>query len=238
MQVWEIVAIIALGALVLRMVGYLKFLPVQKKHALPALIVVALISAYAFNWGGFQDALTGIVEEPEPTVTPGATFEAEGSETDANLVYDATSRVFTCAFYENIGLGPVQPDDPTTSIDNVTLSIALYRTDYLPENLAVTKITSTVPTFTIPDSSVIYSPVDKTVDEEWKVAMTPTGVATARNEYTYLTVPAGGTKSVSIVVTLDNAGCSAYDNFDSRDVSIHTPGGDFRVRFVKTGQVA
>ena len=239
MEMLELLAIVAIGILVVRWASWLKGIPVKKTTALVLAIVIGLGAAYNWNWFNLKTMTQQAVPEigPAPIVVTPALFEAEGSETDANLVYDATQKLFTLSFYENwLGGKVVSPTALGTEITSVTLSITLF--DVSPssgDNVArTTTIKSSTPTY-LDENSTRRSPVDKDTSlDQWKVALTPTG-GTARNEKNTMSVPAGGSKAMSIVVSLDSKDCRTMDNFDSYDLIINTAGGDFRLRIIKTG---
>ena len=250
MEPLEILAIVAIGAFVLRYMGYFKGIPVTKKTALILAIAIAAVSAYNWNWGGFRTLVSReAVVGPEPVVTSGITFEAEGSESDANLVYDATSKTFVCSFYDNV----TSDEIVTTTRDNssvayeafttVTFTITTFRTDLLAlsEN-AMAKISVAVPKYYgkagTENESLQYAGIAVASDGKWNVAITPSGVA-ARNEYNYFSVGSGGSKAITLVATISSRGLSQLDNFQSTTVPITISGlpSGFNLRFTKTGEV-
>lgn len=245
MQLWGMQGVVlllfAIGAVLIANYfvkkPFLKFIPVSKTMAgLIGLGLVVYAGSQTMWWGLSVPGITPTEEQ----VTPGATFEVEGSETDANLVYDSATRTFTCAFYENLASGgPAEPiDDGATAITTVTLTVTLFRTDYIAGENATTKITTSIPKFhgKAENESITYSPIAKTSDgEKYNVTLTPAG-GSARYEYTYLSVGAAGSKATVIVVTLSATGCAQFDNFDSQTMTISTAGGPVYLRFTKTGE--
>jgi len=251
MEPLEILAIVAIGAFVLRYMGYFKGIPVTKKTALILAIAIAAVSAYNWNWFGVKTYRMPITtpSEAEPQVTTGVTFEAEGSESDANLVYDAPSKTFVCSFYDNV----TSDEIVTTTRDNssvayeafttVTFTITTFRTDLLAlsEN-AMAKISVAVPKYYgkagTENESLQYAGIAVASDGKWNVAITPSGVA-ARNEYNYFSVGSGGSKAITLVATISSRGLSQLDNFQSTTVPITISGlpSGFNLRFTKTGEV-
>jgi hypothetical protein len=227
-----------------------KFLKVKapRNVGLLLLIVCGVGGIWVYNWGGFRtqylEGVGGVT--PEPVVTQGIQFEAEGSESDANLSYDAASRTFTCSFIENKAVldNIVATTSPYASITTVTFTITVFRTDLLAlsEN-AVARISVAVPKFYgksgTENESVPFAPIAKATDDKYNVTITPVGVG-VRNEYNYFSVGSGGSKAITLVATISNRGLSQLDNFDSTTVPISISGlsGDFYLRFVKTGEVA
>ncbi len=222
---------------------FLKFIPLSK--AMVGVIGIGLI-VYAGStcaWWGLS--VPSVPPAPgEPTPTPGVTFTAKGSETDANLSYDSASRTFTCNFYENKDDDSIWSNGDTAAvaaknITTLTFTITLYRSDYLSDN-GVTRITSTIPTFkgSGENASITYYPVTyDTLTDEYALAMTPSG-GSALNESTFLTVGPGSSKATSIVATVWSTGLAQMDNGMSKNLIIHTAAGDFTLRFIKVGESA
>lgn len=247
MQTLEIVVVVIIVALLARGFKYLKAIPIKPQTAFILAIIVAGVGAYNWNWGGAKDYLAGveIAAPEEPAVTPGATYEAEGSESEENMTYDAGSRVFTCWYYENVGAEEAQynPTGETDdeAIGSVEVTLTVYRTDslVLVEN-ATSKVWAVVPTFygTAENASIAYAPIDKdTGTQKYEVAFAPAGV-TARDEYNYFSVGSGGSRNITVTADLYNIGLCQLDNFDSTDVKIYLSGVDgyFTLRFTKIGE--
>jgi len=222
--------------------NYLKFIPFSPKGLGIIGILLIAFAGYSTAWWGYETL--GLPSVGEPDVTPGVTFEAEGSESDANLSYDQGSRVFTCSFVENTSADNIGGTlTPYTTIDTVTFTITVFRTDLLAltEN-AVAKIEGTVPTFYGKDenSSTLYWPVDKdSTSQKYEIAFTPAG-GSARDAYNHFTVGSGGSKAITIVADTYHIGLAQLDNFQSKDVVISITGlaQTFTLRYTKTGEVA
>ena len=247
MQTLEIVAIVIIGALFLRFAGFLKGVPIKKQTSLILAILICAGAGYYYNWGGLQDALVGVAPPAEPVVPPGVIYEAEGSESEENVAYDAQSRVFTVHYYENVGAEEAQyhptgggaktPD----AIANVTLTITVFRTDSLSlvEN-AGCKIWAVVPTFYGKDenASIAYAPIDKdAATQKFEVAFAPAGIS-ARDEYNHFSVGNSGSRAITVTADPYHIGLCQLDNWDSSDVKIYVTGVDgyFTLRWVKIGE--
>ena len=241
METLEIILAIAIIVLFARGLGWLKGIPVKKQTALVLAILIGIGGAYYYNWGGFKSALsqTGLPGvAPVAPAPAGVVFEATGSESDTNLTYDASLQLYVLGYFDNWKAGDmVSPTSLTTAITSVTLSITVYNMSGSAENVASTcTITSSVGTY-LDDNAKVRSPVDKDTDlGQWKVAMTPTG-GSARNEKNNMSVPAGGSKAMSIVVTTDKEDAIRMDNFQSCDVTFYVQGvtKPFVLRIIKTG---
>lgn len=225
----------------------------SKKTFLPGLSkqLFAIIGICAIAYAGSQTAWWGLsvpgVTEPDVAVTPGVTFEAEGSESLENTDYDASNRVFTTHYYENVGAeqaeyhptggGARTPD----AIIPVVVTITVYRTDslVLVEN-AVAKVWAEVPTFygINENAGIAYTAIDKDAGtQQYEVALKPGGIS-ARDEYNYFAVGAGGSRVITVTADPYHIGLCQLDNFDSTDVRIYITGVDgyFTLRFVKIGE--
>jgi len=244
MEALEIIAIVAVVALLLRFFGYLKAIPVKKQTAGILALVIAGAGIVVYDWGGIYSGLTAAVPGvAEPTVTPGVTFEAEGSETDTYLTYDAASKTFVCAFYENQTGGTQSGGASGTtgsSITSVTLTLTVYRTDLsTSDDNATAKVWAVVDTFygKSENASILYAPVDKDDStQKYEVAITPSG-GSARDEYNYFSIATGGSKAISIVTDLYATGLTQLDNQQSKEVHFYITGVDdvFTLRFTKLG---
>jgi len=247
METLEILAIVGIGAFIARYMGYLKGIPVAKKTA--GLLAVLLIvgSAYYFNWGGLKDALqsarVGVSEEPQ--VTTGVTFEAEGSESDANLTYDGTTRTFTMSYVENTSADNIGGAvSPYNTIASCTGTITVYRTDLITSSdNATSKIWVTIPSYYgragTENESLVYRPISYGTDNgKYTFEFTPAG-GTMRNEISYFTVGTGGSKAITFTAVLSKSGLVQLDNFDSVACTMHIYGLDdtFTLRFTKVGEV-
>jgi len=241
--------VIIFGLMVL--VGILKAFKIFKIKAINKNMALALIVIGGIGLAWTQGYLQGITlptvpTTPEVAVTPGVTFEAEGSESDTNLAYDQATRVFTCSFYENTAASKAWTSTSAGSaIDSVTFTITVFRTDISAgENtsVATSKIWAVVPTFYGKDAnaSVLYWPVDKdATSQKYEVAFTPAG-GSARDEYNFFTVGIGGSKAISTVVDSYHTGLCQLDNFQSKDVAIHIYGltETYTLRYIKIGETA
>lgn len=225
--------------------NYLKFIPFSPQGLGVVGIILIAIAGYSTAWWGYEELLELPSDELE--VTPGATYEAEGSESLENTDYDANSRVFTTHYYENVGAeraeyhptggGARTPD----AIIPVIVTITVFRTDSLTlvEN-AVTKVWASVPTFygINENASIAYAPIDKdTGTQKYEVAFAPAGIS-ARDEYNYFSIGAGGSRAITVTADPYHIGLCQLDNFDSSDVKIYISGVDgcFTLRFVKIGE--
>lgn len=246
MDILEIGAILGIVFFALRYMKYFKGAKfVAPKTAGMIAVGLLIASAWYFDWGGLQTKLMSYGQQPSggeegAVVTEGATFDVEGSETDANLNYDVATKTFTCSFYDNTENNtPVNANTAATNIDHVTLTLTFYRTDMLPgEDNAVTAFSATVPEYrgTGENNGITYAPVDEDDSTgKYEVAFTPSG-GSARDMSHNTSIAPGGSRTVSVVLDLDSAGLTQLDNFDSKDVILHTAGGNFTVRFVKVGE--
>ncbi len=225
--------------------NYLKVIPFSPQGLGIIGIILIGIAGYSTAWWGYEELLE--LPTPEPSVTPGATYEAEGSESLENTDYDANSRVFTTHYYENVGAEEAQyhptgggaktPD----AIIPVVVTITVHRTDSLTlvEN-AVCKVWAVVPTFygVNENASIAYAPIDKdTGTQKYEVALAPAGIS-ARDEYNYFSIGAAGSRAITVTADPYHIGLIQLDNFDSTDVKIYISGidGYFTLRFVKIGE--
>jgi len=226
--------------------NFLKVIPVSKQLlGIVGLIGIIWVGSSTAWWGYGELAVPGVPDED--AVTPGATYEAEGSESLENTDYDANSRVFTTHYYENVGAEEAQyhptgggartPD----AIIPVVVTITVHRTDSLSlvEN-AVCKVWATVPTFygINENASIAYAAIDKDVGtQKYEVALAPAGIS-ARDEYNYFSIGAGGSRAITVTADPYHIGLIQLDNFDSTDVKIYIAGVDgyFTLRFVKIGE--
>ena len=245
MDIIEVLLIVAAIALFARFFGFLKGLKIKKNHALIGAICILAITAVAFNWYNLQEKIRGF-QMPSGGAeggreTPGVNWYASGSESDSNLTYDATTRVFTLSYYENLtATAPYTPvSTGGSAITTATLTITLYNdTESTSSDNYVTKISTTIPTFNgkNENANTTYAPVAKVSGtNEYDIALTPSG-GSARYEYAFVSAAPGGSKSTSIVVTLSALGLCQLDNFQSKDLYINTAGGNFTLRFLKTGE--
>ena len=249
LELWGMagVVLIAFGIGVLGIINYL-----IKKPFLPGLSkqLWAIIGVCAIAYAGSQTAWWGLSVPgvpPEPTVPPGVIYEAEGSESLENTDYDASNRVFTTHYYENVGAEEAQyhptgggaktPD----AIIPVVVTITVFRTDGLSlvEN-AGCKIWAVVPTFYGKDenASIAYAPIDKDVGtQKYEVAFKPAGIS-ARDEYNNFSIGNMGSRAITVTADPYHIGLCQLDNFDTTDVKIYITGVDgyFTLRFVKIGE--
>jgi len=237
-----IIAAILLANWKLSKKEFLKFMPVSRQGlgVLGILIMIGVGSSTAW-WGYGELALPGAADEP--AVTPGVTFEAEGSEGDENVSYDQASGVFTISYYENGTSSITATGSEKSDYGTSTFTITVFRTDLatITTENATSKIWATVPTFygKNENSSTLYWPIDKDdTSQKYEIAFTPSG-GSARDGYNYFTVGAGGSKAISITVDPYVIGLCQLDNFQNKDVTIHIHGLDqtFTLRYVKIGEV-
>lgn len=223
--------------------NFLKFIPLSKQLlGIAGLIGIIWVGSSTAWWGYGELAVPTVPVTPTPT--PGVTFTAKGSESDANLTFDSASSTFICNFYENKDDDSIWSNGDTAAvaannITTLTFTVTLYRSDYKSDN-GVTRITSTIPTFKgqAENASITYYPVTyDTTTDEYALAMTPSG-SSALNESTFLTVGPGASKATSIVATLWSTGLAQMDNGMSKDIIIHTAAQDFTLRFIKVGESA
>ena len=243
MDIIEILVIVGIVALGARALGFLRGLPVKKSTAGILAIGLVCVGVFAYNWGGIRTQIEGISAPPTATgtvtQTPGAAYMCVGSESDDNVTY--ANRVFTVSFWENTTCDNAVKAGTTNdniAMPSATLTITVYRTDSLAIENTTATMSCEVPTFygKGDNAGILYSPVEKDWTlGEWEVAFTPSG-GSALNERTWFTVSQGGSKAVSIVITLSNKGLVQFDNNMSKDLIIHAPDGDFTVRFIKTGE--
>ena len=226
-----------------------KMIPLNRRQATALALIIAVVGVGMYDWAGLRTGALGIREgglTGEPQVTTGVTFQAEGSETDTNLSYDAAGRTFTCSYYENQCVldNIVQPTTANAAgITTVTFTVTVFRTDLLAlsEN-SVTKAWIEVPKFYgksgTENESNQYAAIARATDDKWNVTVTPAGVS-ARNEYNYFTVGSGGSRAIVFVATISNRGLSQLDNFQSSTCAVHIYGLTevFYLRFTKTGEV-
>lgn len=251
-ELWGMAGFV-LVAFIVGVLGIVNYL--IKKPFLPGLSkqLWGIIGICAIAYAGSQTAWWGLstTAEAEPgaavEVPPGVTYEAEGSESEENVAYDAQSRVFTVHYYENVGAeqaeyhptggGARTPD----AISNVTVTITVFRTDGLAlEENAGCKIWAEVPTFYGKDenASIAYHPIDKdAATQKYEVAFTPSGIS-ARDEYNHFSVGNMGSRAITVVADPYHIGLCQLDNWDSSDVKIYVTGidGYFTLRWVKIGE--
>jgi len=199
MEALEIVLIALIVVLAARWLGWLKGVPINKKMAGILALLAAVGGIVLYDWGGIYTGLTGAVPG-EPSVPAGVRWSALGSESDANLLYDGLTRTFSVTIKEN-----TTPDPDKAVPENVTFTITLYRDDL--ENVdavAEVKLVS-APTFRVIGDLNTYSVIDKTTEDQWNVAITPSG-GSARYERAVGGVSSGGSLAFSIVVTFDGPG--------------------------------
>jgi len=227
--------------------NYLKIIPFsQKGLGIVGILLIAVVG-YSTAWWGYEGEL-GLPTVTEPEVTEGVTFEAEGSESVDNLIFDQNTRVFTCSFIENtathVASVPASSQAATPTLVSANFTITVFRTDMATvttEN-ATSKIWATVPTFygKNENASILYWPIDKDdTTLKYEIAFTPAG-GSARDEYNYFTMGAGGSKAITVVADVYGTGLSQLDNMQSKDIIIHIYGLDetFTLRFLKIGESA
>ena len=226
--------------------NFLKFIPVSKQLlGIVGLIGLIYVGSATAWWGFGVEDIAG--PEDEIVVPPGVTFEAEGSESLENTDYDATNRVFTTHYYENVGAEQAEYhaalDDVRTpdAIIPVVVTITVFRTDSLSlvEN-ATCKIWAEVPTFygINENASIAYAAIDKdTSTQKYEVAFAPAGI-TARDEYNNFSIGAAGSRNITVTADPYHIGLCQLDNFESTDVRIYITGVDgyFTLRFTKIGE--
>lgn len=222
--------------------NFLKFIPLSKTLlGVVGIIGLIWVGSSTAWWGYGELALPGAADDPP--VTPSVTFEAEGSEGDENISYDQASGVFTFSYYENATSAVTATGSDKGAYGTSTFTITVFRTDLatITTENATSKIWATVPTFygRNENSSTLYWPIDKDAStQKYEIAFTPSG-GSARDEYNYFTVGAGGSKAISITVDPYVLGLVQLENFQNKDVTIHIHGLDqtFTLRYVKIGEV-
>lgn len=242
-----IVAAILLANWKLSKKDFLKFIPVSRQGLGIIGVLIMIVVGSSTAWWGYGETQAVSTMTGDQTITPGATFEAEGSESLENTTYDAATRTFTTHYYENVGAERAEYHatlDATRTPDAiipVVVTITVYRTDSLTlvEN-AVCKVWAEVPTFygINENAGIAYAAIDKDVStQKYEVALAPTGI-TARDEYNYFSVAAGGSRAITVTADPYHIGLIQLDNYDSTDVKIHISGvsGYFTLRFVKIGE--
>lgn len=236
MDILEILLIVALIAMVLRGLKFLKGIPIKPATAWILVLLVAGAGIFVYDWGGIRSAFEAVPVPgvPAPTVP---VFSVEGSETDNSLLYDASTRTFNMKIRENSTSGKLmlynyagaawsaEATDPT-----VTFTLTLYREDVDPNAQIGEVQIGTMPTFTVSGDVTVYSVIDKTADRKWEIQVTPAG-GSARYEYNTALVSGGSSKAFEVKVYFNYTAVNK-----ATDGTIHTatlsggpPGTDFRL---------
>jgi len=207
-----------------------KTIPLKRNAAV--LLAVIGIGGLAWSYGYLAGLQLPTVPSPSaPTPSGGFLFEVTGSETDANLTYNATDKVFTVNVVENTTSGGCSPD-------NVTFTLTIRRVDTLGDNNAVAAILSSVPGWLnerdTTDSKTYY-PVTKT-GLDFNVEFTPAGGSMSRED-AFASISAAGSKDVTVVVRLSDD-IDTLNLYNSKDVIINVAGTQFRLRVLLNSQVA
>jgi len=220
---------------ILAIVGIGKFLvkgiPVKKNVAMALAIIGVIGLAYGYGYLG-QVQVPSIPGVSPSSTAPAISFEVTGSESDSNLVYNETDRVFTVNVTENTTSGTCSPD-------NVTFTLTIRRTDSNTDiETAVCTITSSVPGFLSErntNDTTTYYPVTKT-GTKFDVEITPSGGSMNRETHQVALGLAAST-TVSITVRLSDD-IDQLNLYNSKDVLINAGGTVFRLRILLNSQVA
>jgi hypothetical protein len=180
--------------------GWLRGLPIHKKTAGILAVLILIGGVYYFDWAGIRSSLAGVAPGVTPVTPSGVRWSALGNETDSNLLYDGLTRTFSVTIKEN-----TTPEPDTAVPTSVTFTITLYRDD-LENTDAVGEVKLvSAPTFRVVGDVNTYSVINKTSEDQWDVAITPSG-GSARYERATGSVAAGGSKAFTVVVTFDGPG--------------------------------
>lgn len=235
MDVWQILLILLIAALVIRWFGWLKGLPVKKATAGILALLLVGVGIYAYDWMGIKSAL--VAPAPPAPIKGIPQFSVLGSESADALLYDSSTRTFNMKIRENTTGTTLQLYDYANSTwlaaaadPTVTFTLTLYREDTDPNAQIGEARTGTMPTFTVSGDVNVYSVIDKTADDKWEVEVTPAG-GSARYEYNTALVSGGSSKAFDVKVYFDYSAVNK-----ATDGTIHTatfsggpPGTDFRL---------